>query len=111
MSIVATVPEGALALALVEKSAWDTLEDLLVLLDQIVFLGATLYQMIRGNDQVAVSTTDGTGAVVILGCALVVSGTPIPDTLQAEGVVATIQHTELSAMLEHLLKTDAALLV
>jgi hypothetical protein len=48
---------------------------------------------------------------VILSSALVVGGTPIPDTLQAEGVIAAIQHTKLPAMLKHLFETDTALFV
>ena len=47
----------------------------------------------------------------MLRCALVVSGTPRSDALQAEDVIAPVNHTELLSISKHWLQADLALRV
>ena len=75
MTVHAAVAERTLTLALVEQSTWNLLKRPLVLLYEIVFVGA--YSMeVRRDNQIAGLTANGTRAVVMLGRSFVVSGTP-----------------------------------
>jgi hypothetical protein len=48
---------------------------------------------------------------VVLSGLFIVGGPPIADALEAEGVIAVLEHTELPAVLEDLLEAYAALIV
>lgn len=67
--------------------------------------------VVRRNHQVASLTADGARSEVVLRGALVVGGTPRTDALEAENMVALVQHAELAPRTQHILQTNLALLV
>lgn len=64
---------------------------------------------VRRDDQVAGLTTDRARSEVMLRRALVVSGTPRANTLQAEDVIAAIKHSKLLTICQHFFEADLTL--
>ena len=100
MRVVAAVLEGALALAFVEQATRYLAKSDPILLTQVLFR-CTRRMEVGRDDKVASLPADGARPEVMLGRALVVGGTPRADTLQAEDMIAAVEHSELSPGGEH----------
>ena len=61
------------------------------------------------NDKVARLAADRARPEVMLSCALVISGTPRSDTLEAEDMITAVKHAELPTRGQNISEANLAL--